>query len=358
MIRRKEPLYYSDYLHLDTLTNCQHPESPKFGQEAHDETLFIITHQAYELWFKQILHELNSVAQIFSQDFIPDQKLSLAIARLERVHTIQQLFIPQLNVMETMRPMDFLEFRDLLVPASGFQSIQFREIEILFGLKSKLRTKVDRAAFLGRLSPADRKRVETSDQNPSLLELVQTWLERMPYTKSHHGNFWHSYESAVTKMLDQDQQTINQNPLLTPEQKTRELQNLTDTADSFKDLLDESRYQKLQNQDLRRFSQKAMSNALFIFLYREEPQIAQPFRLLNILLEIDGNLTTWRQRHALMAHRMLGKKIGTGGSSGHDYLKAAADGNRVYTDLYDIATFLIPRSHLPPFPLTQSDGNK
>ena len=97
-------------------------------------------------------------------------------------------------------------------------------------------------------------------------------------------------------------------------------------------------------------SQKATLNALFILLYRDEPILSQPFRFLNALMDIDQNFTTWRYRHALMAHRLLGTKIGTGGSSGHDYLKKAADNNRIYVDVLNLSTFLIPRSKLPKLP--------
>jgi tryptophan 2,3-dioxygenase len=85
-------------------------------------------------------------------------------------------------------------------------------------------------------------------------------------------------------------------------------------------------------------------------LYRDEPQLNLPFRFLNGLIELDANFTTWRHRHSMLAHRMLGTKIGTGGSAGHDYLKKAADQNRIFLDLYNLSTFLIPKSALPLLP--------
>ena len=350
MIRRKNPIYYGDYLHLNELTNLQEPESPKFGPEAHDETLFIIVHQVYELWFKQILHELYSIRDIFSTDNVDEGNLSKASARLHRILSIQSLLLQQLEVMETMTPMDFLEFRDLLVPASGFQSVQFRKIEILLGLTTERRAKIDRDAFLGRLSPEDRKEVEKLESEETIFDLVDKWLKRMPFTKSEQFDFWEAYEVAVKDMLAEDRKTIESNPLLNELQRDVQMLNLKETEESFNSLLDDEKYQKLLDSGARSFSNQAMINSLFIFLYRDEPVLTQPFNILNSLLEIDGNFTTWRHRHALMAHRMLGRKIGTGGSSGHHYLKAAAEGNRVYTDLYDISTFLIPRSCLPVLP--------
>jgi tryptophan 2,3-dioxygenase len=85
-------------------------------------------------------------------------------------------------------------------------------------------------------------------------------------------------------------------------------------------------------------------------LYRDESILALPFQVLTAMMNIDENFTTWRYRHALLAQRMLGTKIGTGGSSGHQYLKRAADNNRVFVDLFNLSTFLIPRSRLPVLP--------
>jgi tryptophan 2,3-dioxygenase len=350
MIRRKDPIYYGEYLHLKELTDLQKPESAKFGSEAHDETLFIIVHQVYELWFKQILHELHSIRAAFSKDIVDETNLSKVSSRLQRVIKIQQLLLQQLEVMETMTPMDFLEFRDLLIPASGFQSVQFREIETILGLTLDKRTNVDRDAFLGRLKEQDREKVKAIEEEPNLFDLISGWLERMPFTHMKHFNFWEAYGSTVDDMLKKDRQTILENPLLTEQQQQVQITNLDEASESFQSLLDDKKYQKLLDDGSRSLSNKAMRSALFIFLYREEPVLTQPYNILNSFLEIDGNFTTWRQRHALMAHRMLGRKIGTGGSSGHHYLKAAAENNRIYTDLYDLSTFLIPRSCLPVLP--------
>ena len=94
----------------------------------------------------------------------------------------------------------------------------------------------------------------------------------------------------------------------------------------------------------------ALQAALFINLYRDEPVLQLPFRLLSLLMDIDETMTAWRYRHALMAQRMIGMKLGTGGSSGHDYLAEAARRYRVFGDLFALSTFLIPRSALPPLP--------
>ncbi len=156
MQRNTTPCYYSDYLQLNKLLDSQHPESTKYGEEAHDEMLFIIVHQAYELWFKQILHEMRSIYAEFNQTHLPEKSMGRIVSRLDRIQAVQQLLIDQIGVMETMTPLDFLDFRDYLVPASGFQSIQFKEIEILLGLKSKYRINFDKESFYSRLNEKDR----------------------------------------------------------------------------------------------------------------------------------------------------------------------------------------------------------
>jgi tryptophan 2,3-dioxygenase len=106
--RQLEPLYYSSYLHVHELLSLQRPKSEEAGTPAHDEMLFIITHQAYELWFRQILHELNSVRAMFSGGAVAERDMGVAVSRLERVREIQTLMLQQINVLETMSALDFL----------------------------------------------------------------------------------------------------------------------------------------------------------------------------------------------------------------------------------------------------------
>ena len=106
--RQLEPLYYSQYLHVPELLSLQRPKSEEAGAPAHDEMLFIITHHAYELWFKQILHELNSVRAMFSGGTVAERDMGVAVSRLERVREIQTLLLQQINVLETMSALDFL----------------------------------------------------------------------------------------------------------------------------------------------------------------------------------------------------------------------------------------------------------
>jgi tryptophan 2,3-dioxygenase len=350
MKENQELTYYGEYLHLKDLLNTQKPKSKAYGEESHDEMLFILVHQVYELWFKQILHELDSLLDVFSQDYVPEKMLSLGVSRMERIIKIQDLLIGQFSVLETMTPMDFLDFRDLLIPASGFQSVQFREIEVMMGLSTKNRTAVDRDFFLGRLSSEDKERVLKREDSPSLLNLVEKWLERMPFTENKSFNFIEEYQSSVEKMLTLDEAIIQKNTFLTDQQRGFQLKNLEETKMSFNAIFDEELHGQLKEEGKRTLSQKAIVNALFIQLYRDCPILSLPHKFLTCLIDIDENFTTWRYRHSLMARRMLGTKIGTGGSSGHEYLKIAAESNQIYTDLFDLSTYMIPRKELPKLP--------
>ena len=129
MNKLPDPIYYGDYLDLGKLLSSQNVVSTKYGDEAHDETLFIIVHQAYELWFKQILHELSWVHQVFSKPTVEDDQLNSIVHKLDRIKQIQSILIQQLDVMETMTPMDFLEFRDYLVPASDFSLFSLEKLK-------------------------------------------------------------------------------------------------------------------------------------------------------------------------------------------------------------------------------------
>lgn len=351
----QHPVYYGDYLQLPKILNAQAPESTKYGKTAHDETLFIIIHQTYELWFKQILHELDSVCEIMSKPFVPSTDLSVINARLERVTTIQQVLVDQIQIMETMTTLDFMEFRDFLVPASGFQSLQFRLVEATLGIKPEHRMEIEKQFFNSRLKPEDRKVLEETEKKVSVFELLETWLSRMPFSEFDGFDFWGEYSKAVDKMITSDKEIISTNPSLSEQVRTMELKNLEMTKETFATLLDAHKYAEWKASGKVRLSQKAMLSAVFIFLYRDYPALQMPFKILNSLAEVDEKFTTWRFRHAIMVQRILGTKIGTGGSSGHEYLKSTTERNRTFLDLFNLATFLIPKSMTPELPVYIKD---
>jgi tryptophan 2,3-dioxygenase len=350
MQRPHPPLYYADYLQLDRLLSSQSPKSAEHGKPAHDEMLFIIVHQAYELWFKQILHELDSIIGIFKKDYIEEKAIGIAVDRLIRIAEIEKVIIEQLRILETMTPLDFLDFRDLLTPASGFQSFQFRLLENKFGLKPEWRKQYDKSGYAAHLSTTHREFVKRAEDEPSLFELIERWLERTPFLDLPGFNFWASYRAAVNRMLENDRQIIQNNPILSDKEKEAQLQELAQTETSFAALFDEEKHRQLIQKGQRRLSYRATHAALLIHLYRDEPILHLPFRLLTVLVDVDELLTTWRYRHALMVQRMIGSKIGTGGSSGYHYLRTTIDSHKIFGDLFNLSTFLIPRSALPALP--------
>lgn len=332
---QRAPVYYSEYLQLDKILNAQQPHSALENRRADDEMLFIIIHQAYELWFKQILHELTIVRQVFSQDNIQNSSPDIynSVHRLKRVANILDLAVIQMSVLETMTPLDFLDFRELLCPASGFQSVQFKIIEAALGLTYDARH--GKGYYLSQLTSADVERIKEAESQQSLLTLINTWLERMPFIKDDSywqqsdpaHTFWKTYREAYRGTLVEG-----------------EHQNLEGFDALF---LDTEAYP-----EGRRFSREANRSALFIMLYRDYPLLHLPYELLATLLEIDQMLSLWRHRHIHLVQRTIGKRVGTGGSTGADYLKKAADTHAIFKELAELTSFLLPRTHLPRLPET------
>jgi tryptophan 2,3-dioxygenase len=319
-------VYYSDYLQLDKVLDAQFPESTKQGSTAHDEMLFIIVHQAYELWFKQVLYEVESVVSIFQAGHINDNgpDLPTAVHRLRRVGTILELLVKQVDVLDTMTPLDFLDFRDLLRPASGFQSIQFKTLEARLGLRMEQRH--GQQYYTSQLRPKDKARIEMLEHSPSLFDLLGAWLERTPLFSDSHWpkgfeSFWSALEKTYTASL---------------------LQGEVGNA---------SRWQVLfHSGEGRRLTPRAARSALLMMLYRDEPLLQMPFALLQVLLNIDDALGQWRSRHMNMVRRMIGLRMGTGGSTGSGYLKGAMESHYVFQEIADLSSFLFQRNKLPELP--------
>ena len=177
-----QEIHYNDYLQLDKILNAQSPESFKKDLPAHDEMLFIIVHQTYELWFHQLHFETDSILKIMSQPALNDNspELQTVVHRLNRMITILRVLIHQVDVMETMTPMDFLDFRDMLRPASGFQSWQFKELEAKLGLKMAHRH--GKEYYISQLRKEHIDIIKKAETDKSLLQLMNNWLERMPLT--------------------------------------------------------------------------------------------------------------------------------------------------------------------------------
>lgn len=346
----KPPLSYGDYLKLDNLLACQEPESARQGRAAHDEMLFIVVHQAYELWFKQVLVELDEVERLFAPGHIEERDVGRIVHALTRIWEIWKLLIRQLDVLETMTPLDFLEFRDLLVPASGFQSLQFRLIEVRLGLSRERRASQYAHTFDRQLTATDRDRLRRAEAEPALLGRVEAWLERMPFLDIGGYRFHQVYREAVLDMLRGDLRLVEDSPSLAEPAREASRAALIGALERFKGILDEAEFQRDRERGVWTLSWRALQAALFIVLYRDEPILQLPFRLLSRLMDIDETMTAWRHRHALMVQRMIGVRIGTGGSVGHDYLRRTTEEHRVFGDLFALSSFLIPRSALPLLP--------
>jgi tryptophan 2,3-dioxygenase len=343
--------YYADYLNLDRLLTAQKPEAGRHGRPAHDEMLFIVVHQAYELWFKQILHELDRIQADFGGEVLEDEYLGRIVHGLDRVNEILKLLIQQLEVLETMTPLDFLDFRDVLFPASGFQSVQFRLIEIRLGLSPEARVSYAGRPFDATLAAADRSRVARAERGPKLIDQLDGWLSRTPFVHRPDYDFSLEYRKAVRQMLEEDAARVRTNAALSAEQGEAEASRIEASLAEFQAI-----FAPASGASPWRMSRAAVQAALFIIVYRDRPVLQLPFRLLAALMNVDELLALWRYRHALMVQRMIGVKIGTGGSAGHDYLRETAARHRVFSDLFRLSTYLIPRSRLPKLPRELEDA--
>ncbi len=328
----KDGVYYSDYLQLDKILGAQQLESDKLNAHAHDEMLFIVIHQSYELWFKQILYEVSSVMEILGKPAISDSSPDLFTVnhRLNRVVTILNVLVQKVDILETMTSLDFLDFRNMLRPASGFQSIQFKVLEANLGLR--MQNRHGKEYYTSQLRPEDKKIIEDVEKVKPLIDLVNDWLERMPFfdkaeywdgaeAKDEIHPFWKKYSQAYSNsLIDAEKNNF-------------------------------SRFEKLflanEKNEEWSLSPKARRAALFIVMYRDYPLLQLPFNLINNLLEIDNKLSAWRFRHINMVHRMIGTRTGTGGSTGKDYLQGALNSHYIFKEFAELTSYMIERNKLP-----------
>jgi tryptophan 2,3-dioxygenase len=264
-------LSYNKYLKVPDLIGLQECLS---DPSHHDELLFITIHQAYELWFKQILHELDAAMVKLNED-----RLGSAAHTMRRVVEIEKLLITQIHILETMTPISFLGFRDQLNPASGFQSMQFREIEFASGHKQENilnEFRADEFAY-----PRLRKRFAA----PSLGDVFYAALQKRGLDTPTNDN-----------LIDEQERKV--------------------------------RYGKRT---------QAVMEILTHFETRYEE-----FQLAEALLEHDEYFALWRSHHIKMVERMVGTKRGTGGSEGVGYLQTTLD-KKFFPELWEARTYLDTR---------------
>jgi tryptophan 2,3-dioxygenase len=335
--------YYSSYLRLDQLLASQLPASDAAGKPAHDEMLFITVHQVYELWFKQILHELNRIEADFSANPVDDRVLGRITHGLHRMHEILKLLVHQLDVMETMTALDFLDFRDLLYPGLRLPVGAVPRDRDPLRPRRRQAPHLRSRAFESKLSDADRERLKRAAERPSLFELLDRWLARTPFVDWGGTSFARPTRRGGAHAHD-DAEKVRGDAHLSSHQRAAEALAIEGALKNFAAIFETA------EEGSWRMSGRAIEAALLITLYRDEPALNPAFRLLQDLMDVDEGMTLWRYRHALMVSRMLGVKVGTGGSSGHDYLRATAERHGIFTDLFRLSTYLIPRSALPELP--------
>lgn len=249
-----------------------------------------------------------------------------------------------------MTPLDFMDFRANLKSASGFQSLQFRLIENKLGVRNDLRTNYGKNYYIKVFEDESViARVRKSEAEPSLLDLIQGWLERTPGLETEDGfDFWSKYRQVIERMLNGLKAEAESAP--TEEQRQEVREEYERKRELFDSIFIVERHNGLVSRGERRFSHRALQGALMISLYRDEPRFNQPYHILNLLMDIDSLITKWRYNHVQLVLRMLGSQtMGTGGSSGYQYLRSTlSDRYKVFVDICNLSTFIVPRSLIPP----------
>ncbi|KAF0250135.1 MAG: aminocarboxymuconate-semialdehyde decarboxylase [bacterium] len=263
-----KPLNYDDYLKVPQLISLQECKS---SPAHHDEMLFIIIHQTYELWFRLILHECDSAMVAMSND-----DAILAERQLGRIVEIERILVPQIHILETMLPVDFLAFRDHLKPASGFQSAQFREVEFACGLK-------------------DERILAAFDDQPEALERLKNRLLSPTLADGFYGLLsCRGFDVAPS-----------------PERSQTEL------------------WQAWQEKTAKQL----------VKIYLTPSQHYELYRLSERMLEIDEYTSLWRYHHVRMVERMIGFKSGTGGSEGVGYLQRTLS-YKFFPEIWQVRNYL------------------
>jgi tryptophan 2,3-dioxygenase len=327
MTKSKE-MYYKDYLQLSVVLNAQNPLTT-----AHDEAFFIIAHQTHELWFKQVILELR-----YAIDGLLNNQISVATiaSKIDRIAGIFCLLVQQLKLLENMQSIDFLDFRDALSPASGFQSLQFRVIEHLLGTLSSKSCPM--ANF--RLQPEDLQYLENAIQEPTLMDGLLYALQKLPLSYQNAQEFWDMYRQLMIQQLQREKHILENNPYLSPGLLEKEKNQLNQIIEHL-DLLYQAENSGISH---------ARLSSLFIFLYEDVPWMCAYFRLMKALIELEEGLALWRYHHWMMVKRMIGQQPGTGGSSGLGYLQNHLNLQCSFSELTQWGSFMLPRNQLPSIP--------
>ena len=335
---------YADYLQLHELLELQGDDRNINSDEMH----FIIVHQTFELWFKQVIRELSEARNILGGDHVPEDDIPRAVDHLGRTTEIFRLMANQWTVLETLTPQGFLAFRDGLGSASGFESFQMREFEILLGLDNDDRIGgMDPLSSFRRMAEGNERsatilaRLEDAMSQPSLYESMMNWVERTPIMGSSYGSkgdaenvraYIETHLEAHRAVCEEAAERSAGWGAGDPSKMAARMAAAHDGAISF--LMPEGEVSR------------ARAGLLFIESYRELPLLTWPRTLIDAIVELEESMVKWRHSHARMVERIMGRRIGTGGTSGVDYLDATSQ-YRIFKDLWGVRTILVKPEKRP-----------
>ena len=356
---KPRPANYWEYIRVDDLLALQGGLERDEARLKNDEVLFIVVHQVYELWFKLVLRELRQARELFRQPRVAEQELSGAVRSLKRATAVFRASLPHWEVMETLTTREFLAFRDKLFPASGFQSAQLRQIEIVMGLSESDRIGLGASGEQGYLaalrahdggeSSALHAVQRELEGGASLKEAVEEWLFRTPIdgVDDKHPRTGAALDAFLSSFLAAHAVEGG---------RTCELACAAAYTEEERVAL-RGRYAKEQ-ESVRAFfhpseaeggarRRRIRAAILFIESYRELPLLTWPREVIDALVELEQLFVIFRQRHARMVERMIGRRTGTGGSAGVDYLDHTALKYRVFRDLWAVRSLQVRKEALP-----------
>ena len=329
---------YGTYLQLDELLGLQGEHRGICNDELH----FIIVHQTFELWFKQVIRELSEIRDSLGDSEVPEEAIPSCVHGMRRVTEIFRLMEGQWSVLETLTPQGFLAFRDELGTASGFESYQMRELEIILGLTKSMRgTNFDPLEQFRKIAERDPtqlhvlNRLTEASRKPSLLDAVTSWIRRTPIMGSRPGES--EDEAIVRDYIESHLDAYSKHSVSQQESMIR--------SGGMKREMIEARFDSSRAQ-ARDFLlpenevDRARAGLLFIESYRELPLLTWPRALVDAVVELEESMVKWRHAHARMVERIIGRRSGTGGSSGVDYLDGTAK-YRIFTDFWAVRTVLV-----------------
>lgn len=351
---------YWDYIKVEQLLGLQGGLEGAEERLSNDEAVFIVVHQIDELWFKLVLRELVTVRDLFAQEHVREQSLASAVRGLRRVALLFEQVSGHFALMETLTTRDYLAFRDKLSPASGFQSAQMREIEILLGLPDSERIALGHESYMqalryadGSESPASRRVEARLQDRPTLREALDEWLHRTPIdgsTPDHDDDaarvagFVEAYLDAQRRELAGIQEHAVANALTEADQGrlTERYERELEAARAWLEA------REVEDAEARARRSRIRAALVFIESYRELPLLAWPREVIDSVVALEQGFTIFRQRHARMVERVIGRRTGTGGSAGVEYLDRTALTYRVFRDVWATRTVLLRKAALPP----------